>query len=117
MRSAWGSSWKLSWLNSWGSVGGADTHDGGDYYYKWWKKQHEKKPPKIEEIIEAVQRTPEQALKAVPEARTAFKIDYTGLKTNLEAQRFIAKRISIMLEIKRLEDEEEAAIEMLLLSY
>lgn len=117
MRSAWGLSFGKSWLNAWGSITQPDTHDGGDYYYKWWKKQHEKKLPQLEEIVEAVKRTPAQALKAVPEARAQFNIDYTGLKTNLEAQRFIAKRISIMLELKRLEDEDEAAIEMLLLSY
>lgn len=117
MNNSWGLSWGRSWANAWGASTQPDTHDGGDYYYKWWKKQHEKKPPQLEEIIEAVQRTPAQALKAVPEAKTEFNIDYTGLKTNLEAQRFIAKRISIMLELRRLEDEEEAAIELLLLSY
>lgn len=118
MRSAWGLSWGRSWANAWGVISQADTHDGGDYYYKWWKKQHEKKQPQLEEIIEAVKRTPEQAIKAVPEAKQVFNIDYTGLKNNLQAQQFIAKKISIMLELKRLEDEEEErAIEMLLLSY
>lgn len=118
MNNSWGLSWGRSWANAWGVISQADTHDGGDYYYKWWKKQHEKKQPQLEEIIEAVKRTPEQALKAVPEVKAQFNIDYSGLKTNLEAQRFIAKRLSIMLELKRLEDEEEErAIEMLLLSY
>ena len=122
MASAWGKSWGLSWGNAWGLITGADTHDGGDYYYRWWKKQHEKKPqkpelPQLQEVIEAVERTPERALAAVPQASKQFYIDYTGLKTNLEAQRFVAEKILILMEQKRLEDEEEEAIEMLLLAY
>lgn len=119
MASAWGKSWGSAWGNAWGLItgGGGDTHDGGDYYYRWWKKQHEKKLPPIEQVIEAVERTPERALAAVPQAKKQFNIDYTGLKTNLKAQRFVAEQILILMEQKRLEDEEEEAIEMLLLAY
>lgn len=117
MASAWGKSWGKAWGNAWGVITGADTHDGGDYYYRWWKKQHEKKLPSIKQVIEAVERTPEKALAAVPQAKKQFNIDYTGLKTNLKAQRFVAEQILILMELKRLEDEEEEAIEMLLLTY
>ena len=116
MIAAWGKSWGLSWGKAWGFSSAIDTHDGGDYYYRWWKRQHEKKPPKLEQVIEAVQRTPERALAAVPEAKKQFNIDYTGLKTNIEAQQFVAKQILILMELKRLEEEEEQAIEMLLLA-
>lgn len=119
MASAWGKSWGLSWLNSWGPVGGADTHDGGEYYYKWWKKQHEKKKaePTLEEVIEAVQENPIEALKAVPQAKKHFQsVNYDAIRNNAIMQEFIAKQILIKIELKRLEDEENDFIEMLLLS-
>lgn len=121
MASAWGKSWGLSWLNSWGPVGGQDTHDGGasEYYYKWWRKLHEKKKaePTLEEVIEAVQENPVEALKAVPQAKKHFQeIDYSAIRNNAIMQEFIAKQILIKIELKRLEDEENDFIEMLLLS-
>jgi len=116
MASAWGNSWGKAWANAWGRIAQIDTHDGGDYYYRWWKKQHGKKKPTSEEVIAAVVKTPKQALQAVPEAKKKFNIDYRGLQTNLEAQIFIAKKIQIFMEIKRLREEEEA-IELLLLVF
>jgi hypothetical protein len=116
MASAWGNSWGLSWLNSWGTISTGDTHDGG-FYDRWWKKQREKKkPPTIEEIIEVVQENPVEALKAVPKVKKKFiDVDYTKVKQNADIALFIAQELMILLEIKRLEDEEDAIIEMLLL--
>lgn len=101
--------------------GGVDTHDTGGYIpehlLKWWKKQHEKKKPTIAEIIEAVQENPVEALKAVPEARKQFQgIDYSKVKQNAEMALFIAQELMIVLEMRRIsEEDEETAIEMLLL--
>ena len=121
MASAWGKSWGLSWLNSWGKVASQDSHDGGGYIpehlLRWWKKQHEKKKPTIEEVIEAVQENPIEALKAVPQAKKQFQgIDYSKVKQNAEMALFIAQELMIVLEMRRIsEEDEETAIEMLLL--
>ena len=121
MASAWGKSWGLSWLNSWGKVASQDTHDTGGYIpehlLKWWKKQHEKKKPTIEEVIEAVQENPVEALKAVPQAKKQFQsIDYSKVKQNAEMALFIAQELMIVLEMRRIQDaDEEEAIEFLLL--
>jgi hypothetical protein len=94
-----------------------DTHDGFGYWEKYWKKLHEKKKPTLEEVIEAVQENPVEALKAVPEARKQFQgIDYSKVKQNAEMALFIAQELMIVLEMRRiLEEDEETAIEMLLL--
>jgi Txe/YoeB family toxin of Txe-Axe toxin-antitoxin module len=94
-----------------------DTHDGFGYWEKYWKKLHEKKKPTIEEIIEAVQENPVEALKAVPQAKKQFQgIDYSKVKQNAEMALFIAQELMIVLEMRRILDEdEETAIEMLLL--
>jgi len=103
------------------AASGGDTHDGGSYIpehlLKWWKKQHEKKKPTIEEVIEAVQENPVEALKAVPQAKKQFQgIDYSKVKQNAEMALFIAQELMIVLEMRRiLEEDEETAIEMLLL--
>jgi Txe/YoeB family toxin of Txe-Axe toxin-antitoxin module len=103
------------------AASGGDTHDGGSYIpehlLKWWKKQHEKKKPTIEEVIEAVQENPVEALKAVPQAKKQFQgIDYSKVKQNAEMALFIAQELMIVLEMRRISDEdEETAIEMLLL--
>jgi Txe/YoeB family toxin of Txe-Axe toxin-antitoxin module len=103
------------------AASGGDTHDGGgwipEHLYKWWKKQHEKKKPTIEEVIEAVQENPVEALKAVPQAKKQFQgIDYSKVKQNAEMALFIAQELMIVLEMRRISDEdEETAIEMLLL--
>jgi len=117
--SAWGRSWGRSWGNAWGNITGADTHDGGDYYIKWWRKQHEKKPTTTQ-IIQLIQENPEAALKAIPEVKTRFaEIDYAKIKTDAKIQEFLAKKILILIQIQarkqQLEEEEEQAIEMLLL--
>lgn len=104
-----------------GVASNPDGHDGGGYIpehlLKWWLKQHEKKKPTLEEVIEAVQENPVEALKAVPEARKQFQgIDYSKVSNNAEMALFIAKQLIITLEIRRIQDEdEETAIEMLLL--
>jgi hypothetical protein len=122
MASAWGKSWGLSWLNSWGKVASQDSHDGGGYIpehlLKWWKKQHEKKKPTIEEVIEAVQENPVEALKAVPQAKKQFQgIDYSKVKQNAEMALFIAQELMIVLEMRRIEEEndENDAIMLLLM--
>jgi hypothetical protein len=103
------------------AASGGDTHDGGSYIpehlLKWWKKQHEKKKPTIEEVIEAVQENLVEALKAVPQARKQFQgIDYSKVKQNAELALFIAQELMIVLEMRRIsEEDEETAIEMLLL--
>jgi hypothetical protein len=103
------------------AASGGDTHDGGSYIpehlLKWWKKQHEKKKPTIEEVIEAVQENPVEALKAVPQAKKQFQgIDYSKVAQNAEMALFIAQELMIVLEMRRISDEdEETAIEMLLL--
>jgi hypothetical protein len=94
-----------------------DTHDGFGYWEKYWKKLHEKKKPTIAEVIEAVQENPIEALKAVPQAKKQFQgIDYSKVKQNAEMALFIAQELMIVLEMRRIsEEDEETAIEMLLL--
>jgi hypothetical protein len=100
--------------------GGVDTHDGGSYIpehlLKWWKKQHEKKKPTIEEVIEAVQENPVEALKAVPQAKKQFQgIDYSKVKQNAEMALFIAQELMIVLEMRRIEEEEDENASIMLL--
>jgi hypothetical protein len=99
--------------------GGNDTHDlGYGYYYDWWKKQHAKKqkPPTLEEVIEAVQENPVEALKAVPQARKQFQgIDYSKVAQNTEMAMFIAKQLLITIELRRLEEEEDENASIMLL--
>jgi hypothetical protein len=104
------------------AASGGDTHDGGSYIpehlLKWWKKQHEKKKPTIEEVIEAVQENPVEALKAVPQAKKQFQgIDYSKVKQNAEMALFIAQELMIVLEMRRIDDEndENDAIMLLLM--
>jgi hypothetical protein len=104
------------------AASGGDTHDGGSYIpehlLKWWKKQHEKKKPTIEEVIEAVQENPAEALKAVPQAKKQFQgIDYSKVKQNAEMALFIAQELMIVLEMRRIDDEndENDAIMLLLM--
>jgi Txe/YoeB family toxin of Txe-Axe toxin-antitoxin module len=104
------------------AASGGDTHDGGSYIpehlLKWWKKQHEKKKPTIEEVIEAVQENPVEALKAVPQAKKQFQgIDYSKVKQNAEMALFIAQELMIVLEMRRIEEieDEEASIMLLLM--
>ena len=95
-----------------------DTHDGFGYWEKYWKKLHEKKKPTIEEVIEAVQENPIEALKAVPQAKKQFQgIDYSKVKQNAEMALFIAQELMIVLEMRRIEDEndENDAIMLLLM--
>jgi hypothetical protein len=101
------------------AASGGDTHDvGAEYWYDLWRKKHKKvKPPTIAEVIEAVQENPVEALKAVPQAKKQFQgIDYSKVKQNAEMALFIAQELMIVLEMRRIEEEdEETAIEMLLL--
>ena len=104
------------------AASGGDTHDGGSYIpehlLKWWKKQHEKKKPTIEEVIEAVQENPVEALKAVPQAKKQFQgIDYSKVAQNTEMALFIAQELMIVLEMRRIDDEndENDAIMLLLM--
>ena len=78
-----------------------DTHDGGyGYWYKHWEKLHKKKPT-LEEVIEAVQEHPEEALQAVPQAKKHFQeIDYSAIRNNAVMQEFIARQILVKIEIK-----------------
>jgi hypothetical protein len=94
-----------------------DTHDGFGYWEKYWRKLHEKKKPTLAEVVEIVQENPVEALKAVPEARKQFQgIDYGQITQSYEMAQFIAKQLIITLELRRRENEdEESAIEMLLL--
>jgi len=95
-----------------------DTHDGFGYWEKYWKKQHEKKKPTIEEVIEAVQENPVEALKAVPQAKKQFQgIDYSKVKQNAEMALFIAQELMIVLEMRRIDEEndENDAIMLLLM--
>jgi hypothetical protein len=95
-----------------------DTHDGFGYWEKYWKKLHEKKKPTLEEVIEAVQENPVEALKAVPQAKKQFQgIDYSKVKQNAEMALFIAQELMIVLEMRRIEDEndENDAIMLLLM--
>lgn len=95
-----------------------DTHDGFGYWEKYWKKLHEKKKPTIEEVIEAVQENPVEALKAVPQAKKQFQgIDYSKVKQNAEMALFIAQELMIVLEMRRIEEieDEEASIMLLLM--
>jgi hypothetical protein len=102
------------------AASGGDTHDGGSYIpehlLKWWKKQHEKKKPTIEEVIEAVQENPVEALKAVPQAKKQFQgIDYSKVKQNAEMALFIAQELMIVLEMRRIEEEEDENASIMLL--
>jgi hypothetical protein len=96
--------------------GGVDTHDGFGYWEKYWKKLHEKKKPTLEEVIEAVQENPVEALKAVPQARKQFQgIDYSKVAQNTEMAMFIAKQLLITIELRRIADEEDDADAVMLL--
>ena len=95
-----------------------DTHDGFGYWEKYWRKLHEKKKPTLEEVIEAVQENPVEALKAVPQAKKQFQgIDYSKVKQNAEMALFIAQELMIVLEMRRIDDEndENDAIMLLLM--
>lgn len=96
-----------------------DSHDPGyGYWHKEWEKLHKKKKPTLEDVIEAVQENPVEALKAVPQARKQFQgIDYSKVKQNAEMALFIAQELMIVLEMRRIEDEadEEAAVMLLLM--
>ena len=98
-----------------------DTHDGfgAEYWYDLWRKKHKKaKPPTIAEVIEAVQENPVEALKAVPQAKKQFQgIDYSKVKQNAEMALFIAQELMIVLEMRRIDDEndENDAIMLLLM--
>lgn len=121
MSLSWGRSWGRSWLRSWG----IDTHDGGagDYYYKWWLKQHKTNvPPTLEQVVEAVKRTPKKALEAVAEAKEKF--DYVNDKTpNPELIEYLAIAIQAQITAKLIEKQriletqiEEEFIEIMLLT-
>lgn len=115
MASAWGKSWNLSWLNSWGKVSTGDTHDTGSYWYKHWAGLHKKKPT-LEQLIEAVQENPVEALKAVPQVAQQFQgVDYAKITKSYEMAQFIAKELIIKIELRRIQLEEDDVIEMLLL--
>jgi hypothetical protein len=98
------------------AASGRDTHDfGAEYWYDLWRKKHKKKPT-LEEVIEAVQENPAEALKAVPEARKQFQgIDYSKVAQNTEMAMFIAKQLLITIELKRIADEEDEADAVMLL--
>jgi lipopolysaccharide biosynthesis protein len=95
-----------------------DSHDlGYGFYRKYWENLHKKKPT-IEEVIEAVQENPVEALKAVPQAKKQFQgIDYSKVKQNAEMALFIAQELMIVLEMRRIDDEndENDAIMLLLM--
>ncbi len=121
MASSWGLSWGRSWANTWGKVGGQDTHDGAgaEYWYDWWRKQHKKKPPTVEEIVQLVVEKPKTAIQTV-KAKVKDKypdIDYRSVKQNAEMALFIAQELMIVLEMRRIEDEndENDAIMLLLM--
>ena len=97
-----------------------DTHDlGYGYWHELWKKKHKKaEKPTLEEVIEAVQENPVEALKAVPQAKKQFQgIDYSKVKQNAEMALFIAQELMIVLEMRRIDDEndENDAIMLLLM--
>jgi len=97
-----------------------DTHDPGyGYWHELWKRKHKKtEAPTLEEVIEAVQENPVEALKAVPEARKQFQgIDYSKVAQNTEMAMFIAKQLLITIELRRIEEEndENDAIMLLLM--
>lgn len=122
MASAWGLSWGRSWANTWGKVGGQDTHDGAgaEHWYKYWRKLHEKKKkPTIEEIVEVVLEKPKTALQTVKaQVKERYPdIDYRSVKQNAEMALFVAQQLMIVLEMRRIEDEndENDAIMLLLM--
>ena len=97
-----------------------DTHDlGYGYWHDLWKRKHKKaEAPTLEEVIEAVQENPVEALKAVPQAKKQFQgIDYSKVKQNAEMALFIAQELMIVLEMRRIDDEndENDAIMLLLM--
>jgi hypothetical protein len=102
------------------AASGGDTHDGFGYWESYWRKLHQKKKvqPTLEEVIEAVQENPVEALKAVPQARKQFQgIDYSKVAQNTEMAMFIAKQLLITIELRRIEEEsdENDAIMLLLM--
>ena len=122
MTSAWGLSFGRSWANTWGKVGGQDQHDGAgaEHWYKYWRKLHEKKKkPTIEEIVEVVLEKPKTALQTVKaQVKERYPdIDYRSVKQNAEMALFVAQQLMIVLEMRRIEDEndENDAIMLLLM--
>lgn len=92
-----------------------DTHDG--FWRKKYREMWERKPklPDLEEIIEAVQESPKAAIEAVPEVKQTYPdIDYTQVRANLQLQTFIAQQILVVLELRRLQDEDDIEAFLLL---
>lgn len=95
--------------------GAEDTHDG--FWRKKYREMWERKPklPDLEEIIEAVQESPKAAIEAVPEVKQSYPdIDYTQVRANLQLQTFIAQQILVVLELRRLQDEDDIEAFLLL---
>lgn len=95
-----------------------DTHDG--FWVREWKKMIEReKKLNIEDVIEIVEESPQEVLEALPEVKREVKkefgrVDYQKIANNLRMQTFIAERILIQLEVRKLELEEDD-LEVLLL--
>jgi hypothetical protein len=92
----------------------ADTIDG--YWARQWEKIRRKKP-KIQDVIELIKENPEIAL---AETREVVKLKYPDVsrydvENNSELRRFIAKQLIILSDIKRIKEDEESDIEILLM--
>lgn len=98
---------------------------GGHYYDFWHKKyiaQWEKKdkPPKLQEVIEYVKESPEEALsiaKQIAPEKTS-RISVNDLTNNISYIKIIAKQIIIQIKIRQLEliiKEDDDDIEAILL--
>jgi len=117
---AWGTSWNGSWGLSWlfsGTPPIIDTHDG--FWHKKYREMFDwHKKPTLEEVIEIVQESPKEAIRAVKKeiAKAHPEIDTTNIRANLELQRLVAELLMRKLELKRQQDIEDHNIRVLLLT-
>jgi len=85
----------------------------GGHYGAWWldkyRKMWERKKPTIEEVIEVIEEQPQASLEVVREqVESKFPaINYQAVRDNLQLQRFVAEQILIVMELKRIQDDED----------
>jgi len=112
--SAWASSWGKSWGNAWGLLTGQST--GGSH--GWILQQFTKRPWELErkEVEAAYRRLVNHDVVEVKKVVKPFvhkeRINWAELMVDVSAVEAI-----IRMEIKRLEDEEEEELLIMLLSY
>jgi hypothetical protein len=93
------------------SVGAIDTHDG-DAWVRFRKKLE--RIVNIQDAIEVVKNAPKEAIEAIQESDVKPKvkakvvaIDYQKVNDFIKLQEFIAKQLLIIVELQRIEQEND----------